>query len=254
MSGGGVGSIITPALFDQMLKNRNDAKCQGKGFYTCNAFIDASNAFDGFGTVGDTDTRKREIAAFLAHTSHETAGKWETAPNDQYSWGYCSLQEQGNNQVDYCIASTDFPCTSGKKYHGRGPIQISYNYNYGPAGKTIGANLLTNPDLVSTDATISVKTAIWYWMTPKSQKPSCHDAITGQWTPSNEDKTAGRLPGFGVATNIINGGIECGKGNNDAVANLRDHNDETTLGLTFEITMMKLHGFSHMPHWDFRFQ
>ncbi|XP_077246147.1 basic endochitinase C-like [Tasmannia lanceolata] len=93
------------------------------------------------------------------------------------------------------------------------------NYDYGPAGKAIGANLLTNPNLVSTDATVSFKTAIWYWMTSKSQKPSCHDAITSRWTPSNEDKTAGRLPGFGVSTNIINGGLECGKGNNVAVAN-----------------------------------
>ncbi|XP_077246120.1 basic endochitinase-like [Tasmannia lanceolata] len=129
------------------------------------------------------------------------------------------LQKQGKNPVDYCVASAEFPCAYGKKYHGRGPIQISYNYNYGPAGKAIGANLLANPDLVSTDATVSFKTAIWYWMTSKSQKPSCHDAITSRWTPSNEDKTAGRLPGFGVSTNIINGGLECGKGNNVAVAN-----------------------------------
>ncbi|XP_077246143.1 endochitinase-like [Tasmannia lanceolata] len=216
---GGVASIITPSLFDQMLKHRNDPTCQGKGLYSYNAFIDAANAFDGFGTVGDVDTRKREIAVCLAHTSHETNGKWATTPGDQYSWGYCFLQKQGKNPVDYCVASAEFPCAYGKKYHGRGPIQISYNYNYGPAGKAIGANLLANPDLVSTDATVSFKTAIWYWMTSKSQKPSCHDAITGRWTPSNEDKTAGRLPGFGVSTNIINGGLECGKGNNVAVAN-----------------------------------
>ncbi|XP_077246309.1 basic endochitinase C-like [Tasmannia lanceolata] len=215
----GVASIITPSLFDQMLKHRNDPTCQGKGFYTYNAFSDAANAFDGFGTVGNVDTRKREIAAFLAHTSHETNGKWATAPGDQYSWGYCLLQKQGKNPVDYCVASAEFPCAYGKEYHGRGPIQISYNYNYGPTGKAIGANLLTNPDLVSTDAIVSFKTAIWYWMTSKSEKPSCHDTITGRWTPSNEDKIAGRLPGFGVSTNIINGGLECGKGNNVAVAN-----------------------------------
>ena len=34
------------------------------------------------------------------------------------------------------------------------------NYNYGQAGKAIGADLINNPDLVATDPTISFKTAI----------------------------------------------------------------------------------------------
>ncbi|KAG5567152.1 hypothetical protein RHGRI_002648 [Rhododendron griersonianum] len=49
-------------------------------------------------------------------------------------------------------------------------------------------------------------------MTPQSPKPSSHDVITGRWTPSAADSAAGRVPGYGVITNIINGGIECGKG------------------------------------------
>jgi chitinase len=59
-----------------MLKHRNDGGCPGKGFYTYNAFISAANAFSGFGTTGDADTRKREIAAFLGQTSHETTGSF----------------------------------------------------------------------------------------------------------------------------------------------------------------------------------
>ncbi|GKV21938.1 hypothetical protein SLEP1_g31860 [Rubroshorea leprosula] len=92
------------------------------------------------------------------------------------------------------------------------------NYNYGPAGNAINYNLLNDPDAVATDATISFKTALWFWMTPQSPKPSCHDVITGQWTPSAIDTAAGRVPGYGVITNIINGGIECGKGQNAQVA------------------------------------
>ncbi len=41
-------------------------------------------------------------------------------------------------------------------------------------------------------------TALWFWMTPQPPKASCHDAI--------------RTSGFGMTINIINGGIECGKG------------------------------------------
>ncbi|GAY59369.1 hypothetical protein CUMW_194020 [Citrus unshiu] len=84
-SGGGnnIGSLISRDLFEQLLKHRNDAACQGKGFYTYDAFIAAANSFGAFGTTGDTDTRKREIAAFLAQTSHETTGGWPTAPDVQ---------------------------------------------------------------------------------------------------------------------------------------------------------------------------
>ncbi|KAK1272636.1 Chitinase 1 [Acorus gramineus] len=215
--GGGVGSLVSQSLFDQMLKHRNDAACPANGFYTYNAFVSAANSFGAFATTGDTDTRKREIAAFLAQTSHETTGGWATAPDGPYAWGYCFKQEQGS-PGDYCQQSAQWPCAAGKKYYGRGPMQISYNYNYGPAGQAIGANLLGNPDLVATDPTISFKTAIWFWMTPQSPKPSCHAVITGQWTPSSADQAAGRAPGFGVITNIINGGLECGKGSDSRVA------------------------------------
>lgn len=73
--GGGVSGIISEALFNQMLKYRNDGRCPSNGFYTYNAFITAANSFNGFGTTGDVDTRKRELAAFLAQTSHETTGR-----------------------------------------------------------------------------------------------------------------------------------------------------------------------------------
>lgn len=92
------------------------------------------------------------------------------------------------------------------------------NYNYGPAGQAIGSDLLNNPDLVASDPTVSFKTAIWFWMTAQSPKPSCHDVMVGRWTPSSADRAAGRLPGYGVVTNIINGGVECGKGTNAPVA------------------------------------
>ncbi|MCI45353.1 class I chitinase, partial [Trifolium medium] len=78
--------------------------------------------------------------------------------------------------------------------------------------RAIGVDLLNNPDLVANDAVISFKTALWFWMTPQSSKPSCHDVITGRWSPSSADLAAGRFPGYGTVTNIINGGLECGIG------------------------------------------
>lgn len=215
-SGSGVGSIISESLYNQMLKYSRDSRCPSNGFYTYNAFITAANSFSGFGTTGDAATRKRELAAFFGQTSHETTGGWPTAPDGPYAWGYCFIRE-GNQDV-YCTPNQQWPCAAGQKYYGRGPIQLTYNHNYGPAGRAIGKNLLSDPDLVATDPVTSLKTAIWFWMTPQGNKPSCHDVIVGRWRPSSADTAAGRVPGYGVITNIINGGLECGFDPDDKVS------------------------------------
>ena len=40
----------------------------------------------------------------------------------------------------------------------------------------------------------------------QSPKPSCHDALVGNWKPTAKDLKCGRKPGFGVTINIVNGG------------------------------------------------
>jgi chitinase len=195
---------------------RNDARCRAVGFYTYDAFVNAALFYPGFGTTGSIATRGREIAAFLAQTSHETTGGWATAEGGPYAWGYCYNRENSPSW-NYCVNSGEYPCSPGQSYYGRGPIQISYNYNYGAAGRNISQDLLDAPDLVATDALVSFKTAIWFWMTPQLPKPSCHDVITGSWNPSPADVAANRVPGYGVLTNIINGGLECGIGQDPRV-------------------------------------
>jgi basic endochitinase B len=69
----GVWSIITRPMFQSMLSHRGDSGCQG-AFYTYDAFIEAASKFPGFGTTGDEQTRRRELAAFFGQTSHETTG------------------------------------------------------------------------------------------------------------------------------------------------------------------------------------
>ncbi|RDY13062.1 hypothetical protein CR513_02065, partial [Mucuna pruriens] len=186
-SGGDISRLITRSLFEEMLKHRNDPACPGRGFYTYDAFIAVARSANGFGTTGDDTTRKREIAAFLAQTSHETTGGWASAPDGPYAWGYCFINER--NQGVYCDHNTQgqWPCAPGKRYYGRGPIQLTHNYNYGEAGRELGLDLLNNPDLVGTNVDVSFKTAIWFWMTAQGNKPSCHDVIIGRWTPSSAD-------------------------------------------------------------------
>ena len=69
-----LGKLITREKFEQMLLHRNDGACPARGFYTYDAFIAAAKSFPAFASSGDDATRKREIAAFLGQTSHETTG------------------------------------------------------------------------------------------------------------------------------------------------------------------------------------
>lgn len=207
-----LSEIIPAALFEQIFLHRATTPCPG-GFYTYAAFIEAARAFPSFASQGSADERKREVAAFLANISHETTGGWASAPDGPYSWGLCFVREGGTidpgTLPSYCVSSAQYPCAAGKKYYGRGPIQLSYNYNYGQAGAALGLDLLNNPDLVASDPVVSFKTALWFWMTPQAPKPSCHDVMIGQFQPSTADLAAGRKPGFGLTINIINGGVEC---------------------------------------------
>ncbi|RLN29498.1 chitinase 10-like [Panicum miliaceum] len=211
-----VASIVTEDVYRSFFLHKDDAACPARGFYNYTSFLRAAEAFPEFGGDGDAATRKREVAAFLAQISHETTGGWATAPDGPFAWGLC-FKEEISPPSNYCDASnTEWPCFPGKSYHGRGPIQLSWNFNYGPAGKALGFDGLRNPEVVAVDPDVAFKTALWFWMTPRAPKPSCHDVMVGRYKPSPADLAANRTAGFGLTTNIINGGIECGPSGNPA--------------------------------------
>ena len=88
---------------------------------------------------------------------------------------------------------------TGKTYFGRGPIQLSWNFNYGPAGEAIGFDGLNSPETVATDPIVSFKTALWYWV-------NFVQPVMNQ--------------GFGATIRAINGALEC-DGGNSATVNAR---------------------------------
>ncbi|MCO5554569.1 hypothetical protein L7F22_008099 [Adiantum nelumboides] len=186
-SGGDASSIVTSSLFDQFLSQRTSGSCPSNGFYTYDAFISATAAYSGFATSSsDAAVNKREAAAFFANVAHETGSG-------------CYVEEI--DKSTYCEVSAQWSCNADKQYYGRGPLQLTYNYNYGAAGQALGFDGINNPDIVAQDPKISFETALWFWMTQRS--PTCHDAmVNGQ--------------GFGATINAINGGIECGSGANQA--------------------------------------
>lgn len=208
--GNPICKLISKQLYDTIFIHKDNNACPAKGFYTYESFMEATRQFPRFGNEGSIVTRKREIAAFLAQISHETTGGWATAPDGPYAWGLC-FKEEISPQSNYCDSTnTQWPCVPGKSYKGRGPIQLSWNYNYGPAGKAVGFDGLNNPEIVANNSAIAFKTALWFWMTEQKPKPSCHDVMVGKYVPTAADLAANRTAGYGLVTNIINGGLECG--------------------------------------------
>ncbi|XP_024519525.1 endochitinase [Selaginella moellendorffii] len=207
-----IGALVSSDLFDQLLDNKKAVMgCAGSSFYTHASFMAAAKAFPAFGCTGSPEQRKTEIAAFFAQTSAQTAGGG--LPGGLLSSGYCMVESHDKNR--YCQQSEAWPCAPGKSYHGRGPLQLKWNFNYGACGRAVGFDGIINPEIVAKDPEVAFKSALWFWMTPQGNTPSCHDVILGVWKPSKVDISAGRTTGcYGTVTNIINGREECGQGPN----------------------------------------
>ena len=113
---------------------------------------------------------------------------------------FCYIEEINGASNNYCDTTyPQWPCYPGATYYGRGPLQISYNYNYGAAGQSIGFDGLRSPQTVAQDNVVSFKTALWFWMN------NVH-AVLPQ--------------GFGATIRAINGAVEC-DGKNTAEMNAR---------------------------------
>jgi hypothetical protein len=212
--------LLSAKKWDELFPNRygldkQDAKGKPKDFYSFEAFVTAAKAFPQFLSEGDEATQKRELAAFLANIAQETTGGWNDAPGGYFKWGLCFLEEQGHPQPAYIdVSNENYKAVKGKRYYGRGPKQLSWNYNYGQFSQAwYGSKdtLLEHPEYLSKEPIASFASAIWFWMTAQAPKPSCHNVMAGNWKPTAEDIKKGRLPGFGTTLNIINGGVECGK-------------------------------------------
>lgn len=173
--------------------------------------------FEDFCNTGDNTSDKRELAAFFANISQETTGGWEPVGGGTYGayekWGLSAVQENGQSCSSYKTFTGDYPAAAGACYYGRGPIQISWNYNYGRFSDFLygDTRLLTSPDEVHTNGVTTFKSAIWFWMTPQCPKPSCHQAMQETFDETEGSYTQPKMSkkGFLHTVNIINGGVEC---------------------------------------------
>jgi len=202
--------------------------------YRC--LIKATLSYPDFANASSPANNKRELAAWLAQMSQETTGggcnrptvkvdgecscaaTWcDSHPNGGCaSWGLCFVEESSG---EYCSPNSQYPCVEGRSYRGRGPKQLSYNYNYGQFSEAFCGDssiLLDDPDRVAKNPTLAWASSLWFWFTggaclPGEQcKPDCHEVFLGLKTVCPADEVAGRKFGLGWVTNVINGGLECG--------------------------------------------
>ena len=183
----GFSALVSEADFNALFPNRNS-------FYSYDGLLKAIDVYPAFAGTGDETTRKREAAAFLANVAHETG---QLVYVEEIAKGeYC------DNSPWFC------PCVPGKRYYGRGPIQLSWNYNYCAASESIFGDrevLRTEPERVAREPWLAWATALWFWMTQNG---------AGTMTP-HQAMTQGA--GFGETIRSINGGLECNGGNAGAV-------------------------------------
>ncbi|MPW31813.1 chitinase [Agarivorans sp. B2Z047] len=220
-----VESFITADEWEHLFPKRSPE-------YTYRHFLQAIAKYPAFcgnyddGRDADEICRK-SISTMFAHFTQETGG--HTAHWDVPEWrqGLVHVREMGwdedmrggyNGECNPDVwQGQTWPCGTFdngeyKSYFGRGAKQLSYNYNYGPFSEAMFGTvrtLLDSPEMVA-DTWLNLASAIWFFVTPQPPKPSMLHAIDGTWIPNDRDTENGLLPGLGVTTNIINGGVECG--------------------------------------------
>ncbi len=118
--------------------------------------------------------RKSAFLAQLAHESGQLIYMEELASGQAYE-GRLDL---GNTQPG-----------DGKRFKGRGPIQLTGRANYRAAGQALGLNLEAQPEMVKTPA-VGFRTSVWFWSVNEL----------------NDLADAGTLDSFRKITKKINGG------------------------------------------------
>ena len=200
--------------------------------YTYRHFLQAIGKFPVF--CGDyADGRdanaicRKSLATMFAHFTQETGGHtahWEVP---EWRQGLVHVREMGwdeqmrggyNSECNPSIwQGQTWPCgtfANGdfKSYFGRGAKQLSYNYNYGPFSEAMFGTvrtLLDQPELVA-DTWLNLASSVFFFVYPQPPKPSMLHVIDGTWVPNQRDLANKLTTGFGVTTQIINGGVECG--------------------------------------------
>ena len=97
-------------------------------------------------------TPPKRQAAFLAQLAHES-GQFRYMEEIASGAAYEGRRDLGNTQPG-----------DGRRFKGRGPIQLTGRSNYAAASRALGIDLVNNPTRAA-DPDVGFRTAAWYWNT-----------------------------------------------------------------------------------------
>ncbi|MDB4976321.1 MAG: chitinase [Myxococcaceae bacterium] len=178
-------SVVTPEQFERFFP----ASARSPA-YTYQSLVDAIGSrpeFASFAATGDATTQRREAAALLANVAHETSRL--SVLEERTSAAYCS--------------SSACACSSAAGYRGRGPLQLSWNYNYCAAGSFLGLDLQNSPAQVATSGRVGWQTALWFWQLQTGASSNSGAPLT------SHAAMTGAKGGFLATVRAINGDLEC---------------------------------------------
>ena len=186
------------------------------------------------------DTCIREIAALFAHLVEESGNPGTAELSERYKYSLMRKEESGCPSEPRCWDYTNYrsfayPPNEDVTYHGMGAYQLKGNFAYGVfSTKYLGNKhyLLQNPSKVSSSDYLSFGTMMHKYMTPSFPRPSMHDVMVGNWSPSSDETAAGLVGPFSVTTVIMGGDKYCGWGDIENKQNVHRYTNYENL-LTF---------------------
>ncbi len=209
-------SIVTSGIFNELFPNPSS-------IYTYSGFCSAvenwnqNNPNNQIFAADYESSVRHQLAAFIGHVLHESNALQLTRESSQcpsstihenggivycnpvghsggdYTDPYCSM---GGCACESVEESPSLGYNSNKLYFGRGPLQLSHDYNYLDAGVAANIDYCQQPDLVATDEVHGWASAFWFWTSfTDSNIMTCKDYVV-------EESFAGTLK-------TINGEFEC---------------------------------------------
>jgi len=183
-------TLLTRSAFDALAPTAGDPYSYDGFCEAVTNWNDANPTLRIFSSDSEA-IQRRELAAFLGHVLHESGdlvhprelsqcgttansdgtSPWTSGPlycqpsgyasgQGPYADPYCSAGHTSSSDPDGCDCSAA-PEAAGAGYaatglfFGRGPLQLSWNYNYVDAGDALGVDLCANPDLVAADGEVA---------------------------------------------------------------------------------------------------
>lgn len=152
-----------------------------QAFPECKNSDELCNLFDNILSSSGIDTKER-VCMFLAQCGHESGGFTRFTENLNYSakalrgiFGRYFLDDKiaseyerkpekiANRVYANRMGNGSENSGDGWKYRGRGILQLTGKANYEAFYKETGIDVINNPDLLSTDLSVAIKTAVWFW-------------------------------------------------------------------------------------------